>query len=494
MKTKLVLWGQKDDDKVMLGMDLRPDDNKVDIWIFPESIVDEAFSQKMMNEWRNGAEDVPFPEGVAHIERDLSLSDSLLPDDILVDRTDLVQRAQTEWHFVVLSAKMHQAYQSELDDIRDRVEKIEKYDLNLWDNLKDFWDKVHGQVRERNLFREHADSLKEGINELFAKLKELRAVVDNEFAKVSKDNYDKFNDALNGIESRLNDGGRIAGLFDELKDMQRKFRDTKLTKENRNELWTRIDGLFKKVKEKRFGKQAGNEGNSSTDRLNHRYEGLLKAIEKMERSIDRDKRDLEFESKRARETDGQLEAQIRQAKIKMIESRVESKEEKLAEMRATMTELDKRMKAQQERDRKKQERNRIEEAKKVVEAKIEAEIKDAADARSEVADKLEKAAELINPNEETKDLASSFAAAPALEKAVEAAEEAAPETSLSEKAEDALEDVVDTAKAIGLVISDKVDDMFEEFSDLGDVDIDDEIGIDAPDDDEAGDNKEGGNA
>jgi len=39
MKTKLVLWGTNEaDEKVLIGLELRPKDNKVNIYTFPENV------------------------------------------------------------------------------------------------------------------------------------------------------------------------------------------------------------------------------------------------------------------------------------------------------------------------------------------------------------------------------------------------------------------------------------------------------------------------
>ncbi len=340
MKSKLVLWGTNaQDERVLIAMQLRAEDNKVDIWLFPEAIASPDFSQQMLTEWRNGA-DVAFPEGATHIERELSVADSLLPDDIKVEKTDIINRAQGEWHFIVLSTKLHAAYKSELAELEDKVTKMADYSGEAWDMLKGFWNKVQDQVKERNLFREHGDELRDATNGLFSHLKNMRTSVMNEFEENSKTWYAQFNTILDEIEQRVEKGIKgFPDAFDQLKQTQNKFRDQKMTREHSNDLWNRIDGLFKTVKEKKFGTNAINDS-SATERLTRRYEGLIGAVDKMQDSIDRDTQDLEYQRKRVEQSEGQLEAQLRQAKITMIQDRVKSKQEKLNEMLATKADVE----------------------------------------------------------------------------------------------------------------------------------------------------------
>lgn len=461
MKPRLVLWGNDaQNERVLIALELRPEDNKVNIYTFPENVVTEEFHQKMMDEWRDGTP-LDFPEGYTESERELTVSDDLLPEELKVERTDVVQRAQTEWHFMVLSTKLNDAYNAELDELKDRVEKLESYDSNVWDELKGFWDKVQTQVRDRNLLREHSDNLRDSINGLFAQMKELRAKLDAQFDKVSEENHERFMETLGNIEKKISDGLRLAPIFDELKDIQRKFRDSKLSREHRSEVWERLDAAFKTVKEKRFGPESG-EDRSPVDRLQRRYDGLLAAIEKMERSIKRDRDDLDFQSRKIERTDGQLEAQIRQAKIKMIEERIRSKEEKLGEMMHTKVELEQRM-AQQKK--KEEEREKIEEAKKAAQKKIEQEMKEREQKLKEEEDKLVKAAEQIvgdKPQKEEGEAEETEAA--------ETKEEEADKPTLMERAEDALEDMVDTVKAVAEVIEDRVEDVIEELTEGDDDD------------------------
>ena len=176
MKTKLVLWGENaSNEKILIAMELLERDNKVMVYVFPLEVATEEFYQSMLDLWREG-KSVTFPDNHQKIERSLSISDSLLPDDIKVERTDIITRAQAEWHFVVLSSKLYDMYKTELDELKEKIEKITEYDDKLWNEAKSFWTKVQDQVREQNLFKDHSNILKERTNNLFEKLKEISVV------------------------------------------------------------------------------------------------------------------------------------------------------------------------------------------------------------------------------------------------------------------------------------------------------------------------------
>ena len=492
MKTKLVLGGTNgQDEKILLAIELKAADNKVDIYSFADSVVTEDFSQKLMSDWRDGKE-VEFPEHTL-IERELSVSESLLPEDIKVDRGDLIQRAQTEWHFVVLSNKLHAAYETELAELKAKVEGLEEYSKDAWDSLKDFWAKLQEQTRERNLFRGHADSLRDGTNALFTQLKDMRSKADAEMKEKSKGVYDTFMNALGDIEAKIEKDARFQSIFNDLKNLQRKFKDTNMARDHRNKVYDRIDKAFKTAKAKRFGDDGGNQNsdNSALGRLQNRYNGLLGAIDRMTRAIKRDRDDLEFQAHRIATSDGQLEAQIRQAKIKMIEDRVVSKEVKLEDMIKTKLELEDKMAKQKERDAQKAAKaERDKEKAKAAEAakaKIAAEMAAAKAAQAENADKLKEAAEKIAAEKKPKTpVTPEPVAEAAVEEATETLELKPVEAEDAPKAEEAtepakkeesmmaavgtivgesLEDVVDTVKAVASVMGDKLEDAVEELKD-----------------------------
>lgn len=459
MKNKVVIWGTNaENEKVLIALELKADDNKVLLYTFPEAIATDEFVNKMMNDWRDG-KDIEFPEGYTTLERELSVTGNLLPDDLKVERGDLIQRAQTEWHFAVLSTKLHAAYQQELAEFKEKIEALSDYDNKIWDSLKAFWDKVQGQSRERNLFREHADNLRDNINLLFEDLKKMRSRVKGEFVAASQAIADEFNKSLDDIEARVAAGSsRIGSIFEELKQLQRRYRDARLSNEHRSQIWDRIDKAFKKAKERKFGPSA-NEG-SIADRQERRLGGLLDAIKRMESSVRRDEDELKFQRKKVNSSEGQLEAQIRTAKIKMIEERLASKREKLAEMEKTRSEVEKQSNAAREKEarraEKEAERQKIEAAKEAVKSEIAAEIKakSGSTGSHEKEDSLFEAAAtvigdvLMNALDTAKAVAT--VAADKAEEAFEKAKDKAEETydKAKDKAEEAYEKAVDKAEEV----------------------------------------------
>lgn len=441
MKRRIVFWGTNaENEKVLVALQLDPEQNIVHEWIFPQAHVTEEFANNMMRDWRIGKE-IDFPESVVHSEKALTASESLLSSGLKPDKEDIILRAQTEWHFIVLSHKLKQGFENEFQELKEKTDKLLKYDNVLWEELKTFWDRVQNQVREKNLFKEHAQILRDGTNSLFEQLKKLRKAVDEEFDRSSRDHVNQFQKKLDEINHKLSNNLSLQPLFAELKELQNALKGVEMNRNDRSSIWDQIDKLFKLIKDKRFGHKDAREG-SGSDRLSRRYEGLLEALHKMESSIKRDYNDLEFEKRKVANSEGQLEAQIRQAKIKMIEERIRSKEEKLHDMRSTKEDLEKRQEQEKQREIRRQEKLKLEQAKHAVEDRIKDEIKKAAEARKDDA-RLEKAAEAISGSARPIESHDSILDAIG--------------TTLGET----LEDVVDTVRAVSEVVGEKLQDFAE---------------------------------
>lgn len=354
MKTKAVFWAKNNEEKRLLfAMQLHPDTNSVESWIFPEEITTPEFVQLMNEKWRDNHE-VAFPEGFHNDSEELSVVKGLLSPELKPENPELISRLQAEWHFTVLSAKLHEAYKSELADISDKVNNMTKYSGALWDSLKNFWSKVQDNVRDKNLSREHSDQLRETTNGLFTRMKDARTALSGEFEEKSKIAYTALTQKLDDIETKIQENVlRFPQIFDMLRQTQGFYKEQKMTKDHGNQVWDRLDGLFKKIKQSKFGVA---ESTNTSERLENRMDGLAGVIQKMKQGLDRDKQDLVYEQKRADQSQGQLEQQIRHAKISMINERIKNKESKLADMLKTQNEVESKMANQKVREAKKAER------------------------------------------------------------------------------------------------------------------------------------------
>ncbi|MEL6142097.1 MAG: hypothetical protein AAFU67_10805 [Bacteroidota bacterium] len=508
MRNRIVVWGRNaQEERVLIALELLIEQNIVKLQTFAEKEVTDEVYKIFMDQWRKNAEaEIPDPQKVW--ARELSVSEDLLPEELKVEQSDMINRAQTEWHYLVLSDKLKQAYNAELAEINDRVERAEKYDSNLWGQLKSFWEKVQQQLKDKTLLREHGNEIRKSVDDLFTRLKELRDKLNEEIKEKSAATVSQFAAELEGIEKRIEEGTHLRRVFDDLRKLQSKFHNVTFSRDDRKVVYDRIDKAFKAVKAKRGSAE---EQGGAMARLQARYDGLMKAIEKMERSIGRDEKDLQFEHRRIANTDGQLEAQIRQAKIKMIESRIESKREKLEDMNKTKGMLEGRIAKQQKRVEKEQKRQAEREAAEAVKAKIAAEVKagqsdlspaekaklkaaasaikegkesrkkDAkpvADNANKLVDDAVAASEILFPHHQGPNLAPPPVSESTENIEATAAVELTPPTpessdsteeksllekagefleDIGEKVEDALEDAVDTAKAVAQVAGEKLE-------------------------------------
>lgn len=394
MRNRIAVWGRDaQENRVLITVELQAADNIVRIETYPEKVVTDEVYKLFMDKWRK-AEDAELPEADRTIARELSVTEGLLPDDLKAEQTDMILRAQTEWHFHVLSEKLAQTYRGELAEIEDRIERASEYSSDLWNQARDFWQKVQGQVQDKTLLREQGNDIRKRVDKTFATLKAMREKLNEQYQEESTKQVARFSEMLEGAEKKIEEGTHLKKVFGELRDIQKKFHNVKFTKKDRDAVYKRIDAAFKAVKAKR-GQGGGNDGAAGGgSRHESRLQGLLKAMERMQSSLGRDKKDLEFEQRRIERTDGQLEKQIRQAKVVMIESRMVSKQNKLTDMEKTKAMLEKKIVAEKQKEEKRAKKAAERAAADAAKAKIAAEIA-GREVSPEEAAKLEAAAAAI---------------------------------------------------------------------------------------------------
>ena len=336
--------GQTEPQTALLTLELVPENNEVHVRLLQDDLATDENLQVLQEAWPKGELPSFLAEVPAKVYQ-LSATEPMFPafEDLSFEGFE-EERQRHEWLLLVLSEKLFQTYRSELDELQDRIEAMDTYDRNIWDELRAFQNKVQEQHKSRNLSNEKNEQLRGQINPLFTRLKELRAEEDSRLQAASSELLDKLNEELGRIETVLyGPNPYLNSVFNDLREVQKSYRAQSLPRSSRNEIWDRIDKAFKFLKEKRAQNQQ-NAGQAD-QRLGKRIEGLKEAIARMVQSIERDERDLSFQSRRAdSSTANQLEAQLAEVRIKLVKDRVESKNEKLADMRKTLQELEQRLK------------------------------------------------------------------------------------------------------------------------------------------------------
>jgi hypothetical protein len=373
MRNRIAVWGRDAQEKrVLITIELQVSDNIVRIQTYPEKVVSDDVFKSFMDKWRKNEEaDLPEPDRV--IARELSVTEGLLPDDLKAEQTDMILRAQTEWHYHVLSDKLAQTYKNELAEIEDRIERASEYSSDLWNQAKNFWQKVQGQLQDKTLLRQQGNDIRKRVDKSFEKLKAMREVLNEKYKEQSEKNVATFGSLLEDAEKRIGEGTHLNKVFNDLRDIQKKFHNVKFTKTDRDAVYSRIDAAFKAVKEKR-GQGGGAKENRNAGRTQARLDGLQKAMDRMKSGIGRDENDLKFERRRIEKTNGQLEKQIREAKVVMIESRIASKQLKLDDMEKTKAMLVKKIEQEKIKDEKRAKKAAERAAADAAKAKIAADM------------------------------------------------------------------------------------------------------------------------
>lgn len=352
MKEKIVLWAlqgsEESAEKVLLALELLRENNEVLLRKIASPSATEELFEQLRKEWKEDQATIWPDDDMETQSIELSAAKGLLPEglELGTEDADFLEKSKNEWLFAVLSYRLYKQKETQLQEIEERAEAIESFDKGIWDEIKDFQDDLINQLKEKNISKQEFDQLKDIVNVVFNRLKELRRLEDERFEQEAKLQYEGFVKRVEEVEEACN-GNKpdFFKLFEKLKALQKEFRSIKLTRKLRNNLWDRIDKAFKFLKEKRYPNAKGSAVASASvsdqgKRLESRIEGLLAAIDKMQSSVNRDKKEHDYIQDRNKSGQGsQIESQLREVKGKIIAERLQSKQAKLDDMHKTLEEL-----------------------------------------------------------------------------------------------------------------------------------------------------------
>ena len=343
MRDRFITWGTLEDARRLFTFELEAEDAQIIRRVLPAEGSSEEMMQTVINAWMQHTT-IQYPEGT-HTERiPFAATGSIVPEGADVEDKMLVAGAEREWPFAVVSSLMSRQFRGELEELRDMVNALEKFDGTMFERLKGAWDKIQGEVTNKALLHEHLGPLRKLSDEMFATMKRLRRGESRERQGESKGVKKEFVAELAQAQTQLEEKADLRKLFKTLRNIQDRINAASMSRGDRDALRKRLDELFKATKSEinATGADAGLLSQKRA-RLESRLKGLEGAISRMRYSVERDNKDMYYENRRADLANNQLAEQLAMAKLTMIGDKAKSKAARLDDMLATEADLRKQL-------------------------------------------------------------------------------------------------------------------------------------------------------
>lgn len=333
MQSRFTATGVTTDDRqVILAYQLNEEAFQVNLHIVPRKSLNAEQIEALEKGWVEGGE-FTFPEDAVAVVPNLN-NDTILPDDIRSEDTGKIRGKQNEWAYQLLTAKLWESYLHELDELKNKAAALTQYDRQLFDDAKSFWERVLEHRKERDISQDRLDKIKDDVNSVFEKLKTFKKTESAEFEAASAKVRDEAIAKLEDLRKRADDKANFKALLEEHKALQQESRKNRYTKADDAVVRKAFDSAYQYINEQR--------NHFFSDKTSSRIKGLTEVIQKMEQSLNRDKKDLEYLDKKTNSSNiKSLELQLLKVKGNMLKEAIASKEEKLKDIYATMEKLQK---------------------------------------------------------------------------------------------------------------------------------------------------------
>ena len=322
------------DEAIFVTLELNVNSMNIEVKHFTTSGMKDEEIDLILKKFVSG-EEVEFPANTI-IENRSFTEESLLPNNIKLEgKSGAIRQLQNEWSYLLLNAKLFEQFNAQLEDIKIKAAELKHFRSDIFEEAKEFWEKVLDYKKEREISQEKLAYFKEEINCVFDHLKKLKESLLREKDASSEKIRQEFSELLTSIDARLEEQGvHFKSILEELKAMQSKLRGEDIKRDIKNILFDDIQSRYDLIKLRRNEVMGGVN--------NSRIDGLNLAIARMQKTLDMDKKDLDYNTKKLDHVNNKLELQLREAKIKVLKDRIASKEEKLADIQKTLQKLTKR--------------------------------------------------------------------------------------------------------------------------------------------------------
>lgn len=274
--------------------------------------------------------DVALPAPLQSYTRTVS-DENLLPEEIKVKEVGKVRQIEIEWGNLLIQSRLLKGFDDDLLMIKEKLSTLEQYSQELFDQAENFWTKLLEFKKEFNLPNEKVDSFKLEVDLIFDALKSLRKDSKKEFDENSIKSYTILKTKLENCKVKIEKNQNAKTIINELKEIRTEFNKTPMRKNHKQEIDETINNLFEALSQTRKKAVDGKTNKRITD-----LEGIL---EKMNKSIDWDLKELEKEDKNRTKIDQIFQLKLLDAKIGMLKSKLDEKVLKRNDIQKTLSKL-----------------------------------------------------------------------------------------------------------------------------------------------------------
>lgn len=343
MNTRLVLWGEIGTDrKALLTIHLDEEAAKIHLHAFPKEEVTKEIQDALFVEWKNGGE-FTFPENAVHWEIDAN-SDTILPENVKVDRLDVVLQSQHKWGKKLMSSRINQLLMDEVKLLEEKASVVAEYDQSLWDKAKAQWEKISSYQKKNEISWEQTTVLKDKINSIFEALKAVKRINNENEDQANSVLIKNYHKRIEDLQAKLIYNDQWKHIFDELKKIQAELKDASMRWNQKRTIYNQVNAIFDDLRKYRMTEMVS--------KTQGRITQLTKILEGLKDSIARDNEMYQQQVEKMQHyTRGKLSVEELKSRFGNILERTKEKESKAEGIKQTIAQL----KAEIEREKKQHE-------------------------------------------------------------------------------------------------------------------------------------------
>lgn len=328
MRNRFLLEGDYKEKPVFVAIAFNEDKVNIELHVIDRKTCDKD----VLKNWTEG--NAELPATLIDFVR-TTQDENLLPEEIKVKNVGKVRSIEIAWANTLFHTRMLQSFDNDLEIIKDKVMALDDFDQKVFDEASDFWDRVV-KFKQENASVDNAkiDVYKNEIDILFEALKELRKDQRKELSEKAKEIKTDLLLKLELIETKLDEKANFKFISDRLKEVRKQLNHSGLKNKEYAQIDEKINSFFDRMSEDRAEKTAAKYDKRITD--------LEEISEKMQKSIDWDKNQLEQEKKNKQFSTQKFQLKLIETKIALIETKIQEKIEKLENINATLNSLKKK--------------------------------------------------------------------------------------------------------------------------------------------------------